>query len=115
MAKGDRKRREELEQRRLDEIEAEEARLLEGKGVCMFCGRKAKFDKHDSLHKRMKWEKKFDDSIMCLQCHAQLHWMLKNKRELCRTLQTVEDIVACDEFQKYLKWAEKRPPETVYH
>jgi hypothetical protein len=67
----------------------------------------------ESSRVRGKWEKKFEGSPICLQCHTQLHRLHKN-RELARDLDTIEAVLADESFAKYLKWAAKLPPETVY-
>jgi hypothetical protein len=113
MAKSKRKLQEEAEQRRIDEIEERDRVLAEGPGICIFCGRPAVHDKGQSLHKRMKWEKHFRDVVICLQCHTELHRIAKS-RDSSQKLDSVEVALAEESFQKYLKWARKRPPETVY-
>ena len=110
MAKGKRKLQEEAERRRLDEIEAQERDSV--LASCIFCQRLAKHDKSHSLHKRMKWEKHFDEAVICLQCHSELHRIAKMRSQ---KLDSVEVAMAEESFQKYLKWASKRPPETMYH
>ena len=112
MAKSNRKRQQEEESRRLDEIEARDRALAEGFGICIFCSRQVVHDKTHSLHKRMKWEKNFDDTIICLQCHTELHRIAKSRSQ---KLDSVEIALAEESFQKYLKWASKRPAETMYH
>jgi hypothetical protein len=111
MAKSNRKREQEAESRRLDKIEARDRALAAGPGICVFCGRPAMHDKSQSLHKRMKWEKNFNDIVICLQCHAELHRIAKSRSQ---RLDSVEVALAEESFQRYLKWASKRPPETVY-
>ncbi|MDR1192063.1 MAG: hypothetical protein LBK60_10450 [Verrucomicrobiales bacterium] len=110
MAKSKRKQQEEAERQRLDEIEARERG--DKVELCIFCRRPAMHDKTHSLHKRMKWEKNFNDIVICLQCHAELHRIAKTRSQ---RLESVEVALAEESFQKYLKWASKRPPETMYH
>jgi hypothetical protein len=110
VAKSNRKRQEEAERQRLDELDARER--AGGTELCVFCQRPAVHDKSHSLHKRMKWEKNFNDIVICLQCHTELHRIAKQRSQ---KIDSMEVALAEDSFQKYLKWASKRPPETMYH
>lgn len=114
MAKSKHKQREELERQRLEKIVQEETLLNAPPGRCVFCTRPAVHDMNESLRVKMKWEKKFEDQPVCLQCHTQLHRLHKN-RELARQLDSVEAVLADATFQKFLKWAAKLPPETIYN
>jgi 5-methylcytosine-specific restriction enzyme A len=67
----------------------------------------------ESTRIRGKWEKKFEGIPICLQCHTQIHRLHKN-RELARHLDAVEAVLEDESFAKYLKWAVKLPPETIY-
>ena len=69
---------------------------------------------NESKRVKMKWEKKFEGLAVCLQCHTQLHRLHKN-RELARQLDSIEAVSADESFKKYLKWAAKLPPETIYN
>jgi len=113
MARSEHKLREQQERLRLDAVEAEEQARNAPPDHCAFCQRPAIHDMNESTRVKGKWEKKFEDSAICLQCHTQLHRLHKNK-ELTRELNTVEAILADDSFQKYLRWASKLPPETIY-
>lgn len=113
MARSEHKQREIQELQRLDALEAEEARRNAPPDHCVFCQRPSIHDMSESMRVRGKWEKKFEDVSICLQCHTQLHRLHKNK-ELSRDLTTVEKVGADESFKKYLRWAEKLPPETIY-
>ncbi|GEM_PF-904993 len=113
MARSEHKRREQEELRRLELLEEEERRLNAPPDHCVFCKRPDLHDMQESSRVKGKWEIKFEGSPICLQCHTQLHRLHKN-RELARNLDTIEAVLADESFAKYLKWAEKLPPETVY-
>jgi 5-methylcytosine-specific restriction enzyme A len=113
MARSEHKLREQEERRRLELLEKEEQRLNAPPDHCVFCKRLDLHDMSESSRIKGKWEKKFEGSSMCLQCHTQLHRLHKN-RELARDLDTIEAVLADESFSKYLKWAVKLPAETVY-
>ncbi len=114
MSKSKHKLREERELRRLQEVEEQERRLNAPPDCCIFCSRPVVHDMNESLRRKMKWEKKFEEVAVCLQCHTQLHRLHKD-RELARQLDSIEAVRADESFQRYLKWAAKLPPETIYN
>lgn len=105
--------REAEELNKLTAREAEERRLNGPPENCVFCHRPDLHDMTESSRLKGKWEKKFEEYPICLQCHNQLHRLHKN-RELARQLNTIEAVLADESFAKYLTWARKLPPETIY-
>jgi len=113
MAMGNRKKTQDEENRRLDRWEEEEARRSAPPENCVFCSRPVLHDMNESARPKGRWEKKFEGKPVCLQCHTQLHRLHKN-RELARTLLSVESVLNDPTFHKYVVWARKLPPETLY-
>lgn len=99
----------------LDQMEAEEASRREDPTHCVFCGRELVHGPYQGLGTPAhKWDKKFAHVSICPECHKQLTRMHKD-RHLGRSLQTVEDVLNNPDFQKFLQWIKKRPPETLYY
>lgn len=50
---------------------------------------------------------------VCRTCHRQLHALFTNK-ELEKELNSVEELTANEEVQKYLKWVRKKNPDRYF-
>jgi 5-methylcytosine-specific restriction protein A len=50
-----------------------------------------------------------DTETICTDCHRQIHALWDNK-VLEHELNTVEDILSQQAFQRFLRWIKKQPP-----
>jgi 5-methylcytosine-specific restriction protein A len=79
--------------------------------ICLLCGRKVpEITDHHVV------PRSYGGSTLiqiCRDCHRQLHVLYDNKT-LATRLNTVEAILADEQFGKYLKWVEKRPFGAVH-
>lgn len=50
---------------------------------------------------------------ICVDCHKQVHALFDNKT-LETQLNTVESLLANEQFLKYLKWVRKRPDGVIH-
>ena len=100
------------EEARLEALLAEEAKARDP-GSCACCSRTLVHAAPGTSTPRVPTMKPFRGLPICFQCHQQIHRLHKN-RDLARQLHTVEALRADPQFQAYLQWAAKRPPETVY-
>lgn len=85
--------------------------------ACELCGRRRRLTFHHLIPKTVhanKWfKKRFSPDEMrrglnlCRQCHSYLHRHFSEK-ELARTLNTREALLANDKVRRWVEWARKR-------
>lgn len=87
-------------------------------GVCPMCARERSLTFHHlvprTVHSNKWFKKRFTREQMaegihvCRQCHATIHDLIPDEKELGRDYHTVDAILAHPEFAKYLAWARKQ-------
>jgi flagellar biosynthesis regulator FlbT len=76
---------------------------------CPLCQRDCPRDMMQRHHLQTRKVDRFNTELICSDCHKHIHAFFEN-RKVARELNTIEALLADDEFQKALKFIRKQAP-----